>query len=267
MKRMGAFDLEGRTAVVTGASRGLGRQFACALARHGADLVLTARDASSCADTKAEVESMGRRAVSLALDVRERASIEEFTEGAMAETGRIDILVNNAGCNVRKPAIEVSWDDWNLILDTNLRGAFFVAQAIARRSMIPNKYGRIVNIGSVTSVNGYGGLGPYSASRGGIKQLTMSLADDWGVHGVTVNCLAPGWFHTTQNDVMFRDEEWVASLLERIPMRRTGTPDDLAGTVVFFASEASAYVTGQTLLVDGGVATGSTRTTPLSSRP
>jgi gluconate 5-dehydrogenase len=262
MKTRGAFDLEGRTAIVTGASRGLGRQFACALARYGADLVLAARDARSCADTKAEVESMGRRAVSLALDVRERASIEEFAEAAMAETGRIDILVNNAGCNVRKPAIEVSWDDWNLILDTNLRGAFFVAQAIARRSMIPNKYGRIVNIGSVTSVNGYAGLGPYSASRGGIKQLTMSLADDWGVHGITVNCLAPGWFRTEQNKVMYEDREWVEYLTDRIPLKRPGRPGDLDGTVVFLASDASAYMTGQILLVDGGISTGALRALP-----
>jgi NAD(P)-dependent dehydrogenase (short-subunit alcohol dehydrogenase family) len=111
-------------------------------------------------------------------------------------------------------------------------------------------------------VFGFAGVGPYTASRGGIRQLTMSLADEWAAHGVTVNCLAPGWFHTAQNDVMFRDEEWKASLLERIPMRRTGTAADLAGAVVFFASDASSYVTGQTLLVDGGVATGSTRSTP-----
>jgi gluconate 5-dehydrogenase len=180
----------------------------------------------------------------------------------MAATGRIDILVNNAGCNVRKPALEVTWDDWNLILDTNLRGPFFVSQAIARRSMIPNRYGRIVNIGSVTSVNGYAGLGPYSASRGGIKQLTMSLADDWGVHGVTVNCLAPGWFRTEQNKVMYEDREWVEYLTDRIPLKRPGRPGDLDGTVVFLASDASAYMTGQILLVDGGISTGALRALP-----
>ena len=123
--------------------------------------------------------------------------------------GQVDILVNNAGCNVRKPALEVTWDDWNLILDTNLRGAFFVAQAVAR-GMIQRGYGRIINIGSVTSVAGYAGLAPYGASRGGIRQLTMSLADDWGKHGVTVNCLAPGWFRTAQNKVLYQDQEWVA---------------------------------------------------------
>jgi gluconate 5-dehydrogenase len=262
MKGHGAFDLEGRTAIVTGASRGLGRQLACALARHGADLVLSARDARACADTQAEIESMGRRATSLALDVRERGSIEAFAEAAVAWTGRVDVLVNNAGCNVRKPAVEVTWEDWNLVVDTNLRGAFFVAQEVARRSMIPNRYGRIVNIGSVTSVNGYAGLGPYSASRGGIKQLTMSLADDWGVHGITVNCLAPGWFRTEQNKVLYEDREWVEYLSDRIPLKRPGRPGDLDGAVVFLASDASAYVTGQILLVDGGISTGALRALP-----
>jgi gluconate 5-dehydrogenase len=264
MKGHGVFDLEGRTAIVTGASRGLGRQLACALARHGADLVLTSRDPRGCADTVAEIESMGRRATSIALDVRERASIEAFAEAVLTAFPRIDVLVNNAGCNVRKPAVEVTWDDWNLIVDTNLRGPFFVAQEIARRSMIPNRYGRIVNIGSVTSVNGYGGLAPYSASRGGIKQLTMSLADDWGVHGITVNCLAPGWFRTEQNKVMYEDREWVEYLTDRIPLKRPGRPGDLDGAVVFLASDASAYVTGQILLVDGGITTGAVRALPRS---
>jgi gluconate 5-dehydrogenase len=169
--------------------------------------------------------------------------------------------VNNAGCNVRKPALEVSWDDWNLILDTNLRGTFFVAQAVARH-MMGQGYGRIINLGSVTAVAGYAGLGPYGASRGGIRQLTMSLADDWGKYGVTVNCLAPGWFRTAQNKVMYEDTEWVEYLQERIPLKRPGQPDDLDGAVVFLASEASRYVTGQTLLVDGGISTGAMRALP-----
>jgi gluconate 5-dehydrogenase len=168
--------------------------------------------------------------------------------------------VNNAGCNVRKPALEITWDDWNLVLDTNLRGSFFVAQAIAR-GMIAHRYGRIINIGSVTSVFGYAGLAPYGASRGGIRQLTMSLADDWGAHGVTVNCLAPGWFKTEQNQALYENQDWVDYLIERIPLKRTGRLDDLDGAIVFLASEASRYITGQTLLIDGGISTGSTRAT------
>jgi gluconate 5-dehydrogenase len=175
--------------------------------------------------------------------------------------GALDILVNNAGCNIRKRALDVTWDDWNTVLDTNLRGAFFVAQAAARH-MVPRGYGRIINIGSVTAVAGYAGLGPYGASRGGIKQLTMSLADDWGPHGITVNCLAPGWFKTAQNAVMYEDRAWVEYLVDRIPLKRPGAPQDLEGAVVFLASDASAYITGQTLLVDGGISTGATRALP-----
>ena len=175
-----------------------------------------------------------------------------------AAFGHVDILVNNAGCNVRKPALDVTWDEWNLILDTNLRGSFFVSQAVAR-GMIARRYGRIINIGSVTSVSGYAGLAPYGASRGGIRQLTMSLADDWGKYGVTVNCLAPGWFRTEQNQVLYENKEWLDYLCDRIPLKRPGQPNDLDAAVVFLAAESSRYVTGQTLLVDGGISTGATR--------
>jgi NAD(P)-dependent dehydrogenase (short-subunit alcohol dehydrogenase family) len=252
------FDLGGRVAIVTGTSRGLGQYFARALARAGADLVLTSRRREDLAPFQAEIEALGRRAVALPLDVRDRESIEGMAAAAEAAYGHLDILVNNAGCNVRKPALDVTWDDWNLVVDTNLRGSFFVAQAVARR-MVARNYGRIINIGSVTSVAGYAGLGPYGASRGGIRQLTMSLAHDWGKNGVTVNCLAPGWFRTAQNNVMYEDEAWVDYLVERIPVGRPGEPADLDGAVVFLASESSRYVTGQTLLVDGGISTGAMR--------
>ncbi|MCX6910055.1 MAG: glucose 1-dehydrogenase [Verrucomicrobia bacterium] len=255
------FDLTGRVAIVTGTSRGLGQYLGRALARAGADLVITSRDAATLAPFQREIELLGRRALPLALDVRDYGSIQRAVAAAVAHYGKIDILVNNAGCNVRKPALDVTWDDWNLVLDTNLRGTFFVAQAVARH-MIERKYGRIINIGSVTCVAGYAGLAPYGASRGGVKQLTMSLADDWGVHGVTVNCLAPGWFKTAQNAVMYENQEWVEYLCDRIPLKRPGQPQDLDGAVVFLASEASGYVTGQTLLVDGGISTGATRAMP-----
>ncbi|HET6957950.1 MAG TPA: glucose 1-dehydrogenase [Vicinamibacterales bacterium] len=258
---MTAFDLTGKVAIVTGASRGLGQTFARALAGAGADLVVTSRRVESLAPFQREIEALGRRAVALELDVRSEESIRSMVEDAAAAYPHLDILVNNAGCNVRKPAVDVTWDDWNLILDTNLRGAFFVAQSVAKQ-MMPRGRGRIINIGSLTSVMGSAGLGPYGASRGGIRQLTMSLADDWGPHGITVNCLAPGWFKTDQNKVMYDDPEWVAYLIDRIPVRRPGKPSDLEGPIVFLASDAGEYVTGQTLLVDGGISTGAVRALP-----
>jgi len=254
------FDLTGKVAVVTGASRGLGQYLGRALARAGADLVITSRRMPDLKQFQAEIEGLDRQVLPLELDLQNAESIRAAADAASSHFGKIDVLVNNAGCNVRKPALDVTWDDWNLVLDTNLRGSFFVSQAFAR-GMVERGYGRIINIGSVTSVFGYAGIAPYCASRGGIKQLTMSLADEWGAHGVTVNCLAPGWFRTKQNAVLYENEKWVEYITDRIPLKRPGQPNDLDGAVVFLASDASAYITGQTLLVDGGISTGSTRAT------
>lgn len=257
-----AFDLGGKTALVTGASRGLGQYFGRALANAGANLVITSRNKGDLASFEQEIRGLGRKVYPVELDVRSYDSIQRAVQQAMEQCGRIDILVNNAGCNVRKRAVDITWDDWNLVLDTNLRGTFFMAQAVAQHSMIPLRYGRIINIGSVTCVAGYAGLGPYGASRGGVKQLTMSLADDWGHYGITVNCLAPGWFKTAQNAVLYENAAWVEYLCDRIPLKRPGQPHDLDGAIVFLASEAGAYITGQTLLVDGGISTGAVRAIP-----
>ena len=254
------FDLSAKVAIVTGSSRGLGQYLAAALARAGADLVITSRTIESLEPFKKALDEMGRKALPVELDVRDHESIRGMVEKVIETYGKIDILVNNAGCNIRKPAVEVSWDDWNTVVDTNLKGAFFTAQAAAAH-MIPRRYGRIINIGSVTSVFGYAGIAPYCASRGGIKQLTMSLADEWGRYGITVNCLAPGWFKTEQTRALYESREWVEYLVDRIPLKRPGQPHDLDGAVVFLASDASEYITGQTILVDGGISTGATRAT------
>jgi NAD(P)-dependent dehydrogenase (short-subunit alcohol dehydrogenase family) len=255
------FDLTGKVALVTGASRGLGQQFARALANAGADLAITSRTRTSLDSFADEMRKLGRRVAPIELDLRSQPSIDAAVAEALNQLGQIDILLNNAGCNIRKRAIDVTWDDWNTILDTNLRGTFFVAQAVARH-MIPRRAGRIINIGSVTCVAGYAGLGPYGASRGGVKQLTMSLAHDWGEHGITVNCLAPGWFKTEQNRVMYEDAGWVDYLCERIPLGRPGAPGDLDGALLLLASDAGRYITGQTILVDGGISTGAVRALP-----
>ncbi len=252
------FDLKSRTALITGASRGLGRRFALTLARAGADVVVTARRPDALASVTQEIEALGRKALPLALDVTDHASIRQMAAAACAAGAKIDILVNNAGCNVRKPALNITWDDWNQVLDTNLRGAFFVAQAVAP-DMISRQYGRIINVGSLTCVFGYAGIAPYCASRGGMKQLTMSLADDWGPHGITVNCFAPGWFRTDQTAALYQDREWLSYLCDRLPLKRPGQVEELDGALLFLASDASSYVTGQTLLVDGGMSTGATR--------
>jgi NAD(P)-dependent dehydrogenase (short-subunit alcohol dehydrogenase family) len=165
------FDLTGRVALVTGASRGLGQSFARALADAGADLVVTARKRENCEPFADEIRRAGRRVACLALDVRDEASVRQMGEDAPAALGKVDILVNNAGCNVRKPSLQVTWDDWNTVLDTNLRGAFFVSQVIARH-MTQQNYGRIIHIGSLTTVFGYAGIGPYCASRGGASPST-----------------------------------------------------------------------------------------------
>jgi NAD(P)-dependent dehydrogenase (short-subunit alcohol dehydrogenase family) len=256
------FDLSGQVAFISGTSRGLGRRFAAALARAGADIVGTSRTIESLSETKAEIESLGRSFIPLALDVTSFDSIQAAVDRAIALMGKVDILVCNAGCNRRKPAVDVTWSDWDYVVNTNLKGAFFLAQAVAKKAMLPSGYGRIITIGSVTSVAGYAGLAPYGASRGGIKQLTMALADDWGPGGITVNCLAPGWFKTDQNAMLYENQKWVEYLSERICLGRPGGERDLDGALVFLASECSRYVTGQTLLVDGGISTGRLRAMP-----
>lgn len=252
------FDLSGKVALVTGASRGLGQYFGRALAKAGADLVITSRDASRLASFREEIEALGRKALPLKLDVLSHDDIETMVQAAMDAYGKIDILVNNAGLNIRRPAAEIRWEDWDTVLDTNLKGAFFVAQAVGK-TMIERGYGRIINIGSCTCVFGMEGIGPYCASRGGMLQMSRSLAAEWGRHGVTVNVLAPGWFKTAQTQALYDNRAWFEYITDRIPLGRPGQPHDLDGTVIFLASDASAYITGQIILVDGGFTTGATK--------
>ncbi len=252
------FDLTGKVAIITGTSRGIGQYFARALAKAGADLIITSRDISRLDNFKEEIESLGRKALPVKLDVLLQSDIEKMVRTAISEYGKIDILVNNAGLNIRAPGTELNRQDWDTVLDINLKGSFFCAQAVARE-MIKRNYGRIINIGSCTCVFGMEGIAPYTASRGGILALTRSLAVEWGKFSITVNVLAPGWFKTAQNAVLYENKKWVDYITDRIPLNRPGQPNDLDGAVVFLASDASAYITGQIILVDGGFTTGSTK--------
>lgn len=252
------FDLSGKVAIVTGASRGLGQYFGRALAKTGADLVITSRKLSSLNEFKNEIESLGRRAFPVQVDVTSQIDIENMVQAAIKEYGKIDILVNNAGLNIRSPSADFSWQDWDTVLDTNLKGNFFCAQAVAKE-MIKRSYGRIINMGSCTCVFGMEGIAPYTASRGGVLMVTKSLAAEWGKYGITVNVLAPGWFKTAQNAALYENKQWIENIKSRIPLNRPGLPNDLDGTVIFLASDASAYITGQIILVDGGFTTGATK--------
>ena len=257
------FDLSNKVALVTGASRGLGQYMARALAGAGASLVITSRDIKRLRITEEMLQVHDCRVLPVAMDVLKLDSIERMMAEIQSTYGRLDILVNNAGCNIRRRALNVTVEEWDRVVNTNMRGTFFVAQAAARL-MKQRGYGRIINIGSVTCVFGYAGMGPYCASRGGVKQLTMSLAHDWAEYGINVNCLAPGWFKTAQSAGLYEDVDWLAMLKERIPLARPGQPADLDGAVVFLASESSRYITGQTILVDGGVSIGAVRAMPQS---
>jgi len=252
------FDLSGKVAIVTGTSRGLGQYFARALAKAGADLVITSRKLSSLDQFKQEIESLGRRALAVKLDVLLQSDIENMVQTTIKEYGKIDILVNNAGLNIRKPTTEVSSQDWDTVLNTNLKGSFFCAQAVAKE-MIKRNYGRIINVGSCTCVFGMEGIAAYTASRGAILAMTRSLAAEWGKFGITVNVLAPGWFKTAQNAVLYENKGWVNYITERIPLNRPGQPHDLDGAVIFLASDASEYITGQMIMIDGGFTTGATK--------
>jgi gluconate 5-dehydrogenase len=247
------FDLSGRAAIVTGGGSGIGRQMAFGLAEAGADVVLCARKPERCEQAAEELRALGVRAIGLRCDVRDPAEVQAVVDRTRSELGRIDILVNNAGTSWGAPAAEYSLDGWQKVIDVNLTGVFLCSQA-AGRVMIEQGAGKIVNVASIMALGGapsdlIDAVG-YSASKGGVIAFTRDLATKWARHGITVNAVAPGWFPSDMNKALLdaRPDAYLA----HIPLGRFGGPDDLKGAVVFLASAASDYVTGQTLVVDGG---------------
>jgi len=245
------FDLTGQVALVTGASKGLGRAIAVGLAKAGAQLALCARSLEGLAATKEEVEAHAVRAEIFAMDVLRAASVREAVAAAIAAFGRIDILVNDAGVNVRKPTLELSEEEWDLVLDTNLKGYFLVAQAVGAH-MVSRGRGKVINVSSIFGAVGMHNQLAYAASKGGVVQLTKVMAIEWAKHGVSVNAVAPTYFETPLVAALRDDPERFRFINERTPMGRWGQPEELEGTVVWLASRASDFVTGQTVYVDGG---------------
>jgi NAD(P)-dependent dehydrogenase (short-subunit alcohol dehydrogenase family) len=248
------FDLTGKVAVVTGGGTGLGRQMAQALAEAGADLVLCARKAERCEQAARELAQTGVRALGLRCDIRNADEIEGVVWRTVDEFGRVDILVNNSGTSWGAPPEDVPLEGWQKVIDVNLTGAFLFAQSVGRVLIEQGEGGKIVNISSVAAFRGAPQDAmnsiPYNASKGGIVALTIDLAVKWAPHRINVNAIAPGWFPSDLSATTL--EAAGDRLLGRIPLGRYGSPDDLKGAVVFLASAASDYVTGTTLVVDGG---------------
>lgn len=248
-------ELKNKVAIVTGSAEGIGKAIAAAFIEEGAKVVIADINYKKATETANE---FGNNAYAVKVDVTDSAQVKNMVKDSLDHFKKIDILVNNAGLNIRRPSTDVSQEDWDTVLNTNLKGSFFCAQAAAKE-MIKRKHGRIINVGSCTCVFGMEGIAPYTASRGAILSMTRSLAAEWGKFGITVNVLAPGWFKTAQNAVLYENKEWVDYITERIPLNRPGQPHDLDGTVIFLASDASEYITGQIILVDGGFTTGATK--------
>jgi 2-deoxy-D-gluconate 3-dehydrogenase len=246
-------NVAGKTAIVTGAGSGLGKSIALALAQSGADLVITEVPGriDRAQEVVESVQSYGREAIALKLEVTSVKSIQRMVDTAIKRFSRIDILVNNAGINIPKDALDVTEEDWDRVLDVNLKGVFFCAQAVGRE-MVKRKSGKIINMASQNGVVGYYQRAAYCSSKAGVVNLTRVLAVEWASHHVNVNAVAPTFVLTPLTEKMFANRSFSREIRRRIPLGRLGKPEDVAGAVVFLASPAADLITGHTLLVDGG---------------
>jgi 2-deoxy-D-gluconate 3-dehydrogenase len=243
------FDLKGKTAVVTGASTGLGAAMTLSLAGAGADILLV--DHRPRVEVSERVRGMGRRAESLSIDLSRKGAHEDVIGAAIGNFGKVDILINNAGIIRRKPALDVTEEEWDGVMALNAKAAFFLAQAAAR-DMVKRKYGKIVNIASLLSFQGGILVPSYAASKGALAQMTKALANEWAPLGISVNAIAPGYMETSNTRALREDPVRSRAILDRIPAGRWGKPEDLQGAVLFLSSPASDYMSGHVLAVDGG---------------
>jgi NAD(P)-dependent dehydrogenase (short-subunit alcohol dehydrogenase family) len=248
---MELFDLTGKTAVITGGGRGLGKGVAVALAQAGADVVIVGNIKEELEESYLEISDISKNNSYNVIDVRDTESIRGFIRDTIKKRGSIDILVNAAGVQVRKPFLEITEDDYDIVMDVNLKSIFFTCQEIIPY-MMKQKKGKIINFASLTSAIGLRNTSPYGASKGGVAQLTKAMAVEFAEYGIQINAIGPGYYKSKITESLFQDIDHLNGLLSRIPMRRTGEPQDLAGTAIFLASSASDYITGQTIYVDGG---------------
>jgi NAD(P)-dependent dehydrogenase (short-subunit alcohol dehydrogenase family) len=247
-----SFRLDGKVALITGGARGLGLTMATALAEAGANVALAGRNIGPCEEAAAAITSAtGRRAESFAADVTSAADIERLVASVEASLGRIDILINNVGVNIRGSVDQLSEADWDTVIDTNLKGPFLCARAIGP-GMVTRGWGRVINLGSILGAVGLGGRAPYASSKAGVINLTRVLALEWAGTGVTANAICPGPFATDMNRQLLNDPVKYQEFVKKIPMGRWGELDEIAGAVVFLASDASSFVTGSAMFVDGG---------------
>lgn len=246
------FDLTGRTALVTGSSRGLGRAFAEGLAGAGAVAILNGVDAERLERAAAEMRAAGHQALTSAFDVADEAAVVAAFERFDAQGIEVDILVNNAGIQFRKPMLELDTADWRRVIEVNLTSAFVVGREAARR-MAARGRGKVINIGSLTSELARATVAPYTVAKGGIKMLTKAMAAEWGEKGIQANAIGPGYMVTDMNEALLANPDFDAWVKGRTPMRRWGLPEELAGTAIYLASDASNYVSGQIIYADGGM--------------
>ncbi len=246
--------LDGKVAAVTGAGRGLGKAMSLALSQAGASIVAAARSKDQIEGTAKEINGAGGKCITVVTDVQKLSDINNMIDLTVKEFGKIDIMLNNAGFGIARNALEVTEEDWDSILDTNLRGMFFCSQAAAKH-MVDQGSGKIINIASGAGLRGLKYEVPYSASKGGVINMTRALALEWARHKINVNAIAPAWFPLESHSGTYAEDEMKKKLLKHIPLRRFGEPSELGGLVVFLASKASDYITGECVVIDGGALT------------